>query len=140
MNNHGKIIIVVGLIVFVVFVVSSFWLNVGKTASVFEPELTPKAKKAGECVESKDYMKTSYMQLLNDWRDAAVREDLRVYENSKGKHYHISLQNTCLDCHSNKDKFCDKCHDYVGVGQVYCWDCHLESKEKQLWAAKEENF
>lgn len=138
MYDAGKII--AGVIVFAVLGTSPFLLNVfGKTAPVPEPELAPKAKLARECVESKEYMKKNHMQLLNEWRDAAVRDDLRVYESSAGKHYHISLQNTCLDCHSNKDKFCDKCHNYVGVGQLYCWDCHLESKEKNLWAATDEN-
>jgi hypothetical protein len=139
MYNSGKIF--AGLIVFVVLAASPFLLNIASTApKPPEVELTPKAKQAGKCVEPKEFMKTSHMQLLNEWRDAAVRDDLRVYESSTGKHYHISLQNTCLDCHSNKDKFCDRCHNYVGVGQIYCWDCHIESKEKEkLWASNEEN-
>jgi hypothetical protein len=140
MNNHGKATIGIGIIVFLILAASPFLLNLGKTSKVPEPELTQRAKDAKECVESKEFMKTSHMQLLNDWRDAAVRDNLRVYINDKGNEHHISLQNTCLDCHSNKDKFCDRCHNYVGVGQLYCWDCHIESKEKQLWAAKEENF
>lgn len=132
--------IIAGLIIFVGFATAPFWLNAGKAAPTPEPELTPKAKEAKVCVESTEFMKTSHMQLLNTWRDAAVREDMRVYESSTGKEYDISLQNTCLNCHSNKDKFCDRCHNFVGVGQLYCWDCHIESKEKQLWASKDVNF
>ncbi len=138
MSDFGKIL--AGLILFLVIMVTPFWFNMGKAAVAPEPELTPKAKEAGKCVESKEFMKTSHMQLLNEWRDAAVREDLRTYVSSDGRHYHISLQNTCLDCHSNKDKFCDRCHNFVGVGQLYCWGCHIESKEKRLWAATDVNF
>ena len=34
-----------------------------------------------------------------------------------------SLTNTCMSCHTDKAKFCDRCHDTVGVAP-YCWDCH----------------
>jgi hypothetical protein len=37
---------------------------------------------------------------------------------------------TCLECHSNKTKFCDQCHNYLDV-QPYCWDCHLVPKESK---------
>jgi hypothetical protein len=33
-----------------------------------------------------------------------------------------------MDCHSNKSKFCDQCHNYVDV-DPFCWDCHIEPKE-----------
>ncbi len=138
MYDSGKII--AGLIVFAVLATSPFWLNMGQAGLKPEPELTPRAKQAGHCVESESFMETSHMQLLDEWRDAAVREDKRVYVNNSGERYEISLQNTCLDCHSNKEKFCDRCHNFVGVGQLYCWDCHIESKEKKLWAATGENF
>jgi cytochrome c oxidase subunit 2 len=39
----------------------------------------------------------------------------------------MSLQNTCMHCHSNKQKFCDECHTYVAV-KPYCWDCHIAPK------------
>ena len=95
-----------------------------------EPELTAMAKEAGKCVESKDYMKSSHMELLNTWRDEAIREGKRTYTASDGKTYRVSLQNTCLECHANKTKFCDQCHNYAEV-TPYCWDCHLVPKEKQ---------
>jgi hypothetical protein len=40
----------------------------------------------------------------------------------------MSLTRTCLDCHSNKAEFCDRCHTYMAV-DPYCWDCHVEPKE-----------
>jgi len=70
------------------------------------------------------------MDLLNEWRDQVVRENDRYEIGSDGVRFERSLSNTCLNCHVNKDKFCDKCHDYMGV-QPYCWDCHLVPKEIQ---------
>jgi hypothetical protein len=69
------------------------------------------------------------MQILNDWRDAVVREDRRVYVSSTGKQYDMSLQNTCMKCHDDKEKFCDKCHVALSV-DPYCWTCHIEPKAK----------
>ena len=126
MYNKGKII--AGLVIFVVFFTSPFLIG-WKSGPPPEPELTPKAKLAKQCVEAKDYMVESHMQMLNDWRDEAVREGKRTYVATDGKEYTVSLQNTCMDCHSNKSKFCDQCHNYAEVNP-YCWECHIEPKEK----------
>ncbi len=80
-------------------------------------------------MEAKEFMVESHMQLLNDWRDEAVRQGKRVYVATNGKEYVVSLQNTCMECHSNKSKFCDQCHNYAEVNP-YCWECHIEPKEK----------
>jgi hypothetical protein len=94
-----------------------------------EPELTAKAKEAKECVEPKSYIRTEHMKLLDEWRQEAVRDANRIYKSSTGKIYDKSLQNTCMECHSDKSKFCDQCHNYTGV-DPFCWDCHIEPKEK----------
>jgi hypothetical protein len=128
MYDGGKIItglvIGVGLLLFPVF------YNAGKAAKVPEPELTAKAKAAQQCVQSKSFMRTEHMKLLDQWRDEVVRQDVWYYKGAGGKTYYMSFQQTCLDCHSNRDKFCDQCHNYLGVSP-YCWDCHFEPKEKQ---------
>jgi [DsrC]-trisulfide reductase subunit J len=128
MYDGGKIItglvIGVGLLLFPVF------YNAGKAAKVPEPELTAKAKAAQECVQPKSFMRTEHMKLLDQWRDEVVRQNVWYYKGVGGKTYYMSLQQTCLDCHSNRDKFCDQCHNYLGVSP-YCWDCHFEPKEKQ---------
>jgi hypothetical protein len=72
-------------------------------------------------------MKAKHMELLDQWRDAAVRRSERVYVATDGHHYEISLTGTCLRCHSDPAKFCDRCHAYAGV-DVFCWDCHLNKK------------
>jgi hypothetical protein len=102
----------------------------GKAAPVPVPELSEKAKAAKECVMEKKLMKAGHMQLLDEWRDSVVREGKRIYINANGKKFNMSLSNTCLDCHSNKAEFCDKCHTYAST-YPYCWDCHIE-KPKEI--------
>jgi len=125
-----KKFIVAGVIIFIVIVAFPFWYNRGKAAPAPEVQLTEKAKAAKECVRATEYMKAEHMQLLDVWREAVVREGKRVYVSPAGKEYNMSLSNTCLDCHSNKAEFCDRCHNYASV-QPYCWDCHIDNpKEK----------
>jgi hypothetical protein len=122
--------IILGLAVFIVIALFPFWWNRGKAAPAPEVKLTDKAKAAKECVMSKDYMKAEHMQILDLWRETVVRDAQRTFTNPKGKEFVMSLSNTCLDCHSNKAEFCDKCHNYASV-RPYCWDCHIENpKEK----------
>ena len=129
MNDKSKIII--GLIIFIAIVTFPFWFNRGKAASAPEPKLTDKAKAAKECVRPIEYMKPEHMQLLDVWRDKVVRDGERMYISGSGKEFDMSLSNTCLDCHSNKADFCDKCHDYASAAP-YCWDCHIDNpKEKE---------
>lgn len=46
------------------------------------------------------------------------------------KKYEMSLQNTCMKCHSNKEEFCDQCHNYANVSP-FCWDCHVQPPVEQ---------
>jgi len=76
------------------------------------------------CVAETSYMRTLHMDLLNDWRDEAVRDGDRVYVGLGGVEYDKSIAGTCLEsCHSNREEFCDRCHQYVGA-EVSCWECH----------------
>ncbi|MEE8542032.1 MAG: sulfate reduction electron transfer complex DsrMKJOP subunit DsrJ [Desulfobacterales bacterium] len=122
--------IIAGLIIFFVILSFPIWFNLGKAAPAPDLELTAKAQAAKECVRSKDYMKAEHMQLLDQWRLSVVRDAKRIYVNTKGKEFEMSITNTCLDCHSNKAEFCDRCHNYASV-RPYCWDCHIDNpKEK----------
>ena len=127
MYNKGKII--VGLAIFVVLITFPFWFNQGKAAPAPERVLTAQAKAAKECILSAELMRTEHMQMLNDWRDMVVRDGTRLYVSSSGKKYNMSLSNTCLDCHSNKAEFCDRCHNYAAV-TPYCWDCHIDNPKE----------
>lgn len=123
--------IVTGLVIFVVLAALPFWYNRGKAAPAPELVLTEQAKAAKECVRDTAYMRAEHMQLLDLWRHSVVRNTQRVFVNEKGKEFDMSLSNTCLDCHSNKAEFCDRCHNYASV-QPYCWDCHIDNpKEKE---------
>lgn len=128
---YDRGMVAAGLVIFVVITTFPFWYNHGKASPVPEPELTDKAKAAKECVEPKSVMRAKHMQLLNVWRNTVVRTGKRVYVNSKGKSFDMSLSNTCLDCHFNKVEFCDQCHNYVSV-RPNCWNCHIDNpKEKK---------
>ena len=131
MYNTGKII--AGLVVFFILATLPFLLNLGKANAKIEPSIdTPeiKAMPIKHCVEKKEFMRAEHMQLLNNWRDQVVRNGNRIYVGSDGSEYQISLQNTCMKCHSNKKKFCDKCHNYMAV-KPYCWGCHIAPKENE---------
>ncbi len=117
--------ILAGLLAFVVVFTSPFWVN-ALTPKYTHPALALPAD-AKECVETAEYMRAEHMQILNSWRDMALREGLRTYTDSRGKTWDINLQNTCMSCHSNKPQFCDTCHDSNSVSP-YCWDCHVEPR------------
>jgi hypothetical protein len=128
---NDKKMIVIGLTVFLAVVLFPFWYNRGKAAPPPELQLAGKAKAARECVLPKDVMLSEHMQLLAVWRESVVRGTGRIYTNPEGRQFVMSLSNTCLDCHSNKAEFCDKCHSYASV-RPYCWDCHMDKPKENL--------
>jgi hypothetical protein len=91
-----------------------FWYNMGKAAPAPEVELTEKAKAAKVCVMSTAYMKAEHMQLLDVWRHGGAQRRTGVRQ-PRRQEFNMSLSNTCLDCHSNKAEFCDRCHNYASV-------------------------
>lgn len=127
--DGGKIFI--GIIIFLSVATSPFLFNMGKATARPDPKLdTPEIQKMEkkQCVEPKEFMRAEHMKLLNEWRDSVVREGNMIYIGVGGEVYSMSLQGTCMKCHSNKKKFCDECHKYVAV-KPYCWDCHIAPKE-----------
>ena len=132
MYNGGKII--AGLIIFVALLTFPFYINQGKSIEKAEPSLdTPVIKQLEkkECIRPKAEMKAGHMKILNQWRDEVVRDGNRKLINVGGRVFEKSLQNGCLQCHSNKKKFCDECHSYAGV-DPYCWDCHYVREEGRI--------
>lgn len=125
MSNKGTVLF--GLVVFIVVATFPVWYS----RATGDPGLRPKVElPAGEtkCVEDKQYMTAWHMDLLNSWRDAVVRDGKRLYiSEAYGDKHEMSLTKTCLKCHTSKEKFCDKCHEYADVSP-YCWDCHLERR------------
>ena len=73
MYDSGKIITL--LVIFIVLVSFPLWYQFGKAEAVApDPQLTEIAKKAGKCIESKEYMTTHHMKMLDEWRNEAVRD------------------------------------------------------------------
>jgi hypothetical protein len=129
MHDVGKI--AGGLVVFLVLVTSPLWYNALSASPPSAPEVADPPNGSKQCIEATDYMRAYHMDLLNDWRDDVVRIGLRDYHSDlTGTTYDMSLSRTCMDCHSNKAEFCDRCHNYMAV-DPYCWDCHVEPKEGQ---------
>ena len=122
--DGGKII--AGLVIFIGLLTFPIWWNHGGEKSIPNPE-KPK-NGATECVKDVEYMRTTHMKLLNDWRDEVVRDGERKDLVIQGVTYEKSLQNGCMKCHASKKKFCDECHDFTAV-KPYCWDCHIQPEE-----------
>jgi len=151
MYKGGKII--ASLIIFVALLAFPFFYNIGKANA--GPENLPASISqlaSKQCVEPAEYMRANHMQLLNKWRESAVREGKTVYVNSQGKSFDISLQ-SCVDCHKTvtvpnagglsnpasnagglskpainaSDQFCVSCHNYAAVKPT-CWSCHIGTK------------
>jgi hypothetical protein len=124
MHDTGRII--AGLVVFLAIVTSPMWYRLVKGGKAGAPELRV-VKDSTQCVADTSYMRVLHMDLLDNWRDEAVRDGDRLYVGLGGKKHDKSLSGTCMSCHSSRKEFCDRCHGYVGV-KLYCWDCHLEPK------------
>ncbi|MDE7240446.1 sulfate reduction electron transfer complex DsrMKJOP subunit DsrJ [Desulfovibrio sp.] len=115
--------VIIGIVIFVAIFSSPFWTGwIGQDYTKTGVVL-PAGEK--ECIEDTEFMRAQHMRLLDEWRDQALREENRVYESAlNGKKWVISLQNTCLKCHSNYSEFCEKCHVANSV-YPYCWTCHI---------------
>ncbi len=134
--------VIAGIVIFLIVITIPLWQNLGKTVAAPTPSLdTPVIKQLAEkdkkCVMPTEWMRANHMQLLVDWREDVVRTKEQKVKTSRGrdyvtpdgKTYLASLTNTCMECHSNKKEFCDKCHNYAAVAPN-CWGCHQETGKK----------
>ena len=121
MHDAGKVL--AGLVVFLAITTSPAWYHALSGSETGAPAFTF-ASESQQCLAPTPYMRAFHMDMLDAWRDEAVRTSDTTLIGLDGKRYEKSLAGTCLgDCHSNKDEFCDRCHEYVGA-EPYCWDCH----------------
>jgi len=122
--------IVGGLVVFLVFVTTPVWRSLRTPkATLVAPEIKLPMQER-ECVAPVGYMRASHMQLLDEWRESVVRTGQRKYVAYNGKVYNKSLTETCLSaCHGSRQEFCDRCHNYSGVSQLNCWNCHSDAPQ-----------
>jgi hypothetical protein len=124
MRDRG--LIYIGLLIFLAVVTLPFSYNLaaGKTSGPPELKLPENEK---QCVAPVEYMKSSHMQLLQDWRDNKVRKNIRAHTTPDGRSFNIALTGTCLtQCHTSKADFCDRCHKYMGVEGPSCMECHID--------------
>lgn len=121
MRDRAKII--GGLFVFLALALIPFWTSVGRgEVPKPQPKIVTDEKL---CVLDTAVMRASHMDLLNQWRDAVVREGRRTTVDAHGRTVEMSLSRGCMNCHPNKQEFCDACHNYLAVAP-YCWECHVE--------------
>ena len=116
------------ILVSLVLVTLPFWYQALTGQVGAAPKLELPAGK-DRCIESTPYMRSHHVDLLNTWKETVVRQGERVYMAGDGKEYTMSLTNTCIECHKDKAKFCDRCHNYVQVSPT-CWSCHNVPKEE----------
>jgi hypothetical protein len=119
MHDTGKVVLGLGL--FAGLVTGPVWYGAGGGKG--EPPVLERPLDAKECIEPTPFMRARHMEMLDAWREAVVRRDEREYLASNGQRHQISLTGTCLGCHTDPAKFCDRCHQYAAV-EAFCWDCH----------------
>ena len=125
-----KVKISLGLAVFLLLAAFPIWNRLFAAGPVAAPELELPVLPESEfrCVEATEYMTANHMDLLNQWRDLVVREGETQYHSFSfpdDEPVTMSLTGTCMRCHTSRDNFCTKCHDYANV-EPTCWDCHVE--------------
>ena len=126
MSDKGKAII--GLFFLLILFLSPVLYSLAGGGDGPRPELVMPVGETN-CVELKEYMTANHMNLLNKWRDMVVRDGEKTYTSKEfGTTHEMSLTGTCLGCHTDRETFCNRCHDYTDVNP-YCWDCHIETKE-----------
>jgi hypothetical protein len=86
-----------------------------------EPFLEAPDPRWESCVRDAEYMRFHHMDLLKEVRSDVIRAGL------KGG---ITLAG-CGDCHHNRDRFCDRCHERASV-TLDCWGCHYYLTEPEI--------
>ncbi|MEE9443195.1 MAG: hypothetical protein V3V99_11085 [candidate division Zixibacteria bacterium] len=113
-NKATLIKIVIPLIIILIpFVYSLVSFVVAKATEPVPPLLERPDPQYEKCVKDTDYMRYHHWELLR-----AVREEVVRY----GKRGEIGL-NGCRECHTSRERFCDKCHNAVSL-TPNCFGCH----------------
>ncbi|MFH1688255.1 MAG: hypothetical protein ABIE70_12140 [bacterium] len=73
-----------------------------------------------ECVRDIEYMRYHHWELLRQIREEVVRY---------GKRGEVGLS-MCRDCHINRDRFCNQCHQAVNLTPD-CFGCHYYPESVQ---------
>jgi hypothetical protein len=109
--NKKSIIIwlILGLIILVPLV-----YNVAvSSCSKFPEPFLEKPKGEKKCIKDTEYMRFNHMILLKGIRDDVMRQ---------GKKGEMGFKD-CRQCHTNRERFCDRCHNMVNL-KPNCFSCH----------------
>lgn len=121
---------VIGLAIFFALAAFPIWYSLGIADDASAPPFPADLEMptgSSECVKDKEYMIANHMDLLNRWRDEVVREGDTSGVEIGGRMYEKSLTKGCMSCHTSRENFCAKCHNYADVKPA-CWNCHVEPK------------
>lgn len=77
------------------------------------PKLTMPTN-AEQCIAPTEWMRANHQNLLLHERKDSVREGVRTVKHSL---------NNCKSCHTKREEFCDRCHQYTGA-KPECFECH----------------
>jgi hypothetical protein len=119
-TNNKTEVIIMGLSILVVLLPLVYGVVHAATNGTVDGEafLEKPDPKHKECIKDTEYMRSNHMDLLNMSRDGTVRE---------GKKPQVKL-NDCWECHTSKERFCDRCHVAVSL-RLKCFTCHYAPKE-----------
>jgi hypothetical protein len=131
--------IIVGIVIALIILTAPFWYALySQAAGTREPPpevALPEGQ--SQCVEDAAYMRAHHMDLLDEWRDAVVRDGDAEPVVVDGKEYPKSLTKGCMACHTSRQDFCNACHDYAAV-VPNCWECHVEPEHLEPEAVEAE--
>lgn len=124
MADRGRIMF--GLGAFLVVAAYPLWSAVAAEGNGDRPALERAVDRVDstDCIEDTVFMKAHHHELLNDWRQAVIRDEEREYASTSGRTWEMSLTGTCLGCHASSEAFCTRCHDYADAKPT-CFDCHV---------------
>lgn len=131
MSSRARIAL--GLGVFFLLGAYPVWNGLASSAGPERPALAQAVDsvQGTGCIEDTAWMKAHHPALLNEWRTSVVRDGERTWTSSTGSTWDMSLTGTCLQCHTNTQTFCTRCHDY-GEVQPTCWNCHVAPEGGQV--------
>ncbi|MHC4599801.1 MAG: hypothetical protein ACYS47_12420 [Planctomycetota bacterium] len=111
----ANIKVLVAIVLVIILLPVGYSVVLALSPGVPQPFLEMPHAKYTKCVLDKDaaYMRHYHMDLLKELMSDVVRE---------GKDAEYGLQD-CWKCHTSRTRFCNRCHDAVGL-DPRCFKCH----------------
>jgi hypothetical protein len=112
-TNVGIIAAIAVLVVIAPVGYSLTRFGVGQATQIPQVFLEMPDSQYQECVRETTYMRFHHMDLLKQTREEFIRDGIRGEVTLSG----------CRDCHENRDRFCNQCHDAASL-TLDCFGCH----------------